>query len=1304
LQYLENDTNIILKIASAYYSLKDYKNVIDIYTKLKREEIMDSFEYSRQLGWAYYYTGQEKEAAEYLANAALKSNDNNFILQIAQLSEKYLDTNKSIELYVLARNLVKNNDLNYKLAELFLKNNDLVNAANQYSIYLSTNPKNIEVLEKCADLYFQLSYVNDAIKLYNQLISLDKNKIKAYQRLGDLYVRLNDFKNAAANYEKYIMSNKSDNQAILTLARLLFKIEDYKKTIDAYKMLNFETLAADDKKTFGLAYFRLALATIDKKQAGYYFKEAFEIMKNEEYALEYIQQLSLRSAEYYFDADLFDSAILSAKKYLQFNKTNFEIYYLLAKSFDNLKKTDSAVVYYYLCSLLDNTRNDVNKKLGLLLENKDPLLAAHYFEKYLQAINNNDAEIYLKTANLLFANKNYEKAYNYYSRLDLTKNKEYFDNIIECLIKLDNKSAAVEYILKKYKSDNKIKLEDLEYALKYYFENQNYVEIKRLVDTLPEIYKKQLTELNFIVGYTYWLSKELTNAAEYFLEFERKTADIKNFADYAYYLAEIYFSKNDLKKAGEYYEKFFKYHTNEKALNNRLSEKNIIDIRLKFVKILLELGDSKNIEQYIQQIIDKIELVEEKSKRDAYLIIGEYFLNNNNLNKAEEYFSLAKKSGANVIVPYTLLGLKYYEIKNFEKSQNFLNEAAGISDDPRVYQILGDIAISKNDTASAERNYLYLYSKAPSEENALILARLYRKSNNNIKAIEYYKFALNYNPKNSECLKYLGDAYFDLKNYELADRYLSVLFNLDQNKETILSKLAKSNFELGNFEKCAEYSGKLNNLRAEQMYEYGYSLYKIRKKIEALKIFDDLLQKGISANLKFQVLRLAADLYNELNSKIDARLIGYYEEMIKIHNDGTYKIEDANYFDKIVQQIAKFYFSITDYAKSYLYYSQIKKQSSLDNENYFNFAISAFHLKKYSEALQLFNSMSVKTKLPANNYKYTVVSYYYLNNFDNAYADLKKYFDAGLTAAPDIENFNKIAGKILYYKNDYNKAAEFLNRIYATNKNDTEILNLLGYIDLNNGKKTDALQKFENSLNINNNQWEILMTAGDLNYEINRFDNAARYYTKLQDLKTLDTSKSDIQKKLNDRILKLANIYYTKGLFRKSYEILSAYNQKYQNLEDFRIYYNSALAAMKVGKFDEADKLFEKSEKFNIKNSTYYQQYGLLSYKLKKYDRALLNVQKAVNLEPTNIDYMILLAEIYETGGNIKETVKIYERIYTLKNNDLKIINKLADLYYDSNNHQKAYELYLLSIKLDPTSDYASKAAQRLNELKKNLN
>lgn len=216
-----------------------------------------------------------------------------------------------------------------------------------------------------------------------------------------------------------------------------------------------------------------------------------------------------------------------------------------------------------------------------------------------------------------------------------------------------------------------------------------------------------------------------------------------------------------------------------------------------------------------------------------------------------------------------------------------------------------------------------------------------------------------------------------------------------------------------------------------------------------------------------------------------------------------------------------------------------------------------------------------------------------------------------------------------------------------------------------------ASQKYEEAIYFDSHCTEAYLKYAD----VYKSANASLAIDKLNQLKTLEPSNTAIDRKL-------AEIYYLKNDFSKAAEAYSHFAMSEEATEEdlvkyaFALFLNhnfeKSLEVANIGlkkspkhaafnrlamynntdlkRFDEAikaaDLFFTKCNNADYA-SLDYMYYGHLLENLKKYDEAIMQYNKAVQLDPTKTELYKNISSAYEEKNDYKKAIDAYQKYYS---------------------------------------------------------
>lgn len=221
------------------------------------------------------------------------------------------------------------------------------------------------------------------------------------------------------------------------------------------------------------------------------------------------------------------------------------------------------------------------------------------------------------------------------------------------------------------------------------------------------------------------------------------------------------------------------------------------------------------------------------------------------------------------------------------------------------------------------------------------------------------------------------------------------------------------------------------------------------------------------------------------------------------------------------------------------------------------------------------------------------------------------------------------------------EAKKILMSALAQNQDQIEILNALGDMAFLSKESGDALYFYERSLRVFPQQSDILFNTALIYKEQGNLIKALETYTK-----NLDINSNDIEC-LNNR----GNIFRKLSLFEKAYQDLNKARDIIDNqavsssdrIQPWVIYLNLGNVLILKGKYDEANKFFDKGlvlepNSFELKRSK-----GVCSFHLSQYQEAIDYYHKALEIKPDDIEIQFDMALAYLSMGDYDEGLKRYE-------------------------------------------------------------
>ena len=581
----------------------------------------------------------------------------------------------------------------YALANMKYQNGDIQSAMAFLNRIISETPNYMKAyLLKSKILMNSDNKLEEADKFLKDINpniiakSEDFQKAEYYQSLATIANRRGLMKEAIKYYEKAVEINQTDTNAITKIADFYVQISDSTKAMEYYDM----ALKIDPKHSAAIIGKTEIYVLLSQKEKIY-----LELAKLDLKNLTNPQLLA-RVAKIYSNigdkakaVEFYDLSIKSDPSYIEPYIAKAQI---LLMDFNNLKDLEPILVvleklgkdrypYHLIKAIIDH-------------KNADYKSAAEHFRIANEKNSAGDVRVYFFYGEFLKDQQKYAEASKMLHRaykID-PENYDYLQSYVNSLEK-EKKWKTVISLL-----ESKTFLEKRKYK-SYASLANSYFHIKQ--------YEKALTSINHALElssqntYTYYLKAKILYAMGRYPESEKEidtavVLDMKNFDNYMLY-ARVLSKRGDYKGAVEKIEAAEKLDPNDQ------------DLLLMKGVIYKNLDDYRNALKYFNKVTNK------SLKREAYLEIGESYLQLGKRKDALEYFKKAEKSGNRAALKQIANIL--YENGNTDQAITYFKKVLSHNkNDMDALRQLGYIYKERGENAKA-LSYFKLYLKKVTDHN-----------------------------------------------------------------------------------------------------------------------------------------------------------------------------------------------------------------------------------------------------------------------------------------------------------------------------------------------------------------------------------------------------------------------------------------------------------------------------------------------------------------------------------------------------------------------------------------------------------
>lgn len=350
----KNYSNVELRriLAKSYLETNDEQSAIMHFEAILN--INSDPETQEFLAKYYSENGPQKRAIELYEQILLYDNGNfNAVEMLAKLYEELPDYEKALNMHLLILDAeVDENrkvELEYAIADLYLKIGDNEKAFDAYSKISKEDPENLEVLIILADLAYKNRFWKDCLKYYEKIISIVGDDFEILEKIAQLYVTLEDWTNATDAYKKIISLEGKESANYLyhqnELCNAMLKNGNSNQAIELLKDL----ISQNPKETSFLFTLAQAYTLVGQYQTGInLYNKLLEVLPTEqsEMIIKYISSLICAWAQSLFKKGEYNQAFDKFFEALKYNEENDEVYYELGRCNYYIKSFQDSIAHF----------------------------------------------------------------------------------------------------------------------------------------------------------------------------------------------------------------------------------------------------------------------------------------------------------------------------------------------------------------------------------------------------------------------------------------------------------------------------------------------------------------------------------------------------------------------------------------------------------------------------------------------------------------------------------------------------------------------------------------------------------------------------------------------------------------------------------------------------------------------------------------------------------------------------------------------------------------------------------------------
>jgi|WetSurMetagenome_2_1015567.scaffolds.fasta_scaffold00119_1 tetratricopeptide (TPR) repeat protein len=1176
------------------------------------------------------------------------------------------------------------------LGTVYQKQGGYQKAIEMYQKALSIDPRNVTVLSSVALCQAKSGNVNEAVISYEQAIAMNDKAVDEYKELGDLYMLQKKTSQAVAVYKKYL-AKKSDRRIARIIADYEYGQKNYDEAIKYFAMIApAETADAD-------LLFRYAQSCYSTKD----YKKAKE---------------------------LFVTLSTLAPKNPDVFKTLYDI-----SSKDGSPKTESAS-YLQKYAALKPADAEAQKNLGDMLydaKNQTGALAAYraalaadpalkgFYKRYVELIGAKgtpeelvkaltgavaageaDAAMYGSLGNVYQTQGTYAKAIDMYQKalqidprnvaalsalaLCQAKSGKVDDAVIsyEQAVAMNDKAVdeykalgelyskqnktgqsiamykkyldkkPTDFAIAKVVGDYSFSQKNYENALKYYgmvggadARNGDFLFRYGKACYLAKNYKKAVEVLNRLALLTplnaevyktlYDISVESGAPKVEVASYLKKYVSLKP-ADAAAQksLGDLYYDQKNFDGALAAYQAALK------------ADPAITGFYKRYVEIVSAKGIAKDIVAAMKGAIAAGE-----ADAQMYEAIGVINQKAGACVKAVEYFQKSLQLDPKNVKILSALG--QCQAKNGDINDAVVSYEQSVAMNPDAvedYKVLGDLYMQQKKTSQAVSMYKkYLEKRPASFKVALTVADYLDGQKNYDEAMKYYGMVGGAEAKGSEFLFKYAQACYNAKNFKKASEVL-----LD------LAKLTPLNAEV--FRMLYDISSREGGSKKDAP---GYL-----KKYLSLKPADASAQKNLGDILYEEKNNAGALAAYEAALKADPAVKGFYKRYVELVTAGGVQesivkalkgaIAAGEADAQMYATLGGVYMKSANYPKAIEMYA---KALQLDPRNTDALSSLAYCQAKNGNVKDATISYEQVVALnPQDIKQYKMLADLYMKQAKTEQA--MKMYKKVLEKDPADYKTAMTVGEYECKIKDYDEAVKYLSMVSGPDAKTSAFLLLYGQACYKSKSCTKAGEIYTQLAILAPANPDVFKTL----YEISeKTGNTAGATANLKKYVALAPADATAQKNLGDL---LYNQKDTAGA-------LVAYRAALKADPSIKGFYKRYCEiVMAKGTPDEIGKALAGAVAAGEADASMYSSLGAIYQKGTQYPKAAAMYQKALALDPKNVQVLSSLAQCQTKNGDVNDAVISYEQSIAMNPDAVADYKALGDLYTKQNKSSQALSMY----------------------------
>lgn len=1019
------NSTLILSVAEAYYSIKDYPHAIQYYLKALNLD-PENIEIQTGLALAYLANNQLDLSQNLLDQLIAKDPQNPVLLSaLGRIEAHHHQLDKAENYYLRALRIDPSNlTTKYYLAELMIENKQYKEAQKNLELLLKDHPKAVwiyqaleraklqPILDDIDNLIIEKNF-DEAIKKYKQQLAIYPDKIDLYLGLANVYILMKAFPKAIAFLKNTIKIHPNHEPLKIALGFAYLGNNELQKAKNIFKTSLKNEISADALAGLG----RIAELNNKLIEAEKYYKKALYLNPDSPLVLSYLAQMRMQQKRY-------TDALHIYENLLQINPK--EIW--LKEAIKNAKSA----------AFLDAIKAEENKKnfqeverlyQKLLAKETDNIENYVRFAKFYDSQNNREAAITV-LINGLTINPNSTQlqlalAFAYLENMELSNSQQVFKEVLKnqplnpfALSGLGRIQAYIgdfntaTLIYQKALLIDPNNITALSYFADLQMEQKNYAAAQTLFRQLLKLNPKavwvqqallhaqnapQLEEIKNLI--------KIGSLDEAIIRLQQLLVTSPNDVDIYLELGNLYLQAKHPREAIAIYQIGLQ--------NIPLSNELLVALGLSY----LDLQEFSKAKRALQSAFNA-----NPGNADTIAGLGRLAALTGDPEDAEHFYQMALKNDSHNILALSYLAEFWMEQKQFLKAQLLYEKILEYSPNASWAKLLLDEAKhgpalqkifeeeEKRNFTDAEHLYKELIAESPDNINYYVkLGQYYVRLKRFQDAIIIYQQGLSIQPRSDELLQALGFAYLQKGELDVAkNTFELILKDHPENAEAIAG--------MG---RLFEIQG--NSKAAQEFYEKA--LKENPKNITSLIFLAELLKK----NGEYEE---AQKIYQRLSR------INPTDSWLKI------SIQESKY-GRLLAEIKKKE-EAKDFIGAEMLFQQLLIEAPKEADFYLRAGLFYHRTKQYQKSIDTYlEGIQIS---PQSSDLYAALGLVYLSKKNTAAA--RKAFNKSLKLDPRNSDSLAGLGSVAILDQHFNKAEKFILAALTVDPNNIAALSSLANLKM----------------------------------------------------------------------------------------------------------------------------------------------------------------------------------------------------------------------------------------------------------------